>query len=122
MSLSALPIDDLPPSQLSSFDRLLQVWLEQRLTSVFLSACDRITQTLLSHCKWTLSHDADILLLTIYCTDVSTYWAIVSNIEQLGKSLAHITSNARLEIIPVDQKNLRIEIELDELSLNDNSN
>ncbi|MFN6519576.1 MAG: hypothetical protein RMY29_034490 [Nostoc sp. CreGUA01] len=114
--LYLLPPDDLPPTEVTREDGMLQMELEQSTGRCFFLACDRITRVLLSNCQWYLTTNADILTLIIDCPDIVSYWHIVSNIPQLGNRLERFSTNAKIRVYPPFGKGMPFEIGVNEIS------
>ncbi len=114
--LYLLPPDDLPPTEVTREDGMLQMELEQSVGKCFYLACDRITRVLLSNCQWYLTTNANILTLIIDCPDIVSYWHIVSNIPQLGNRLERFSTNAKIRVYPPFGKGMPFEIGVNEIS------
>ncbi|MFN6562815.1 MAG: hypothetical protein RMY28_023910 [Nostoc sp. ChiSLP01] len=114
--LYLLPPDDLPPTEVTREDGMLQMELEQATGRCFFLACDRITRVLLSNCQWYLTTNANILTLIIDCPDLVSYWHIVSNIPQLGNRLERFSTNAKIRVYPPFGKGTPFEIGVNEIS------
>ncbi|MBD2681411.1 MULTISPECIES: hypothetical protein [Nostoc] len=114
--LYLLPPDDLPPTEVTREDGMLQMELEQSTGRCFFLACDRITRVLLSNCQWYLTTNANILTLIIDCPDIVSYWHIVSNIPQLGNRLERFSTNAKIRVYPPFGKGMPFEIGVHEIS------
>ena len=111
MKNSPLPPDDLAPVP-STVDRVLLLQLEETVSNQFYAGCDRITQTLLGQCQWSLTANLDVPTLTIFCPNTETYWSIVGNIENISNYLRRVIPSSRIEVTPGDKKNVPFEVEV----------
>ncbi|HAG82092.1 MAG TPA: hypothetical protein DCL61_13225 [Cyanobacteria bacterium UBA12227] len=111
MKTPKLPPDDLAPT-LTALDRRLLLQLEEAVSNQFYAGCDRITQTFLAQCQWSLTINLEIPILTIACPDAETYWHITTNIENISKYLLRVTCTSRIEVIPGDNKNIYFQVEI----------
>lgn len=114
--LPLLPPDDLPPAEVTKQDGMLQMEFEQSIGRCFYYGCDRITQTLLSNCHWYVTKNGHALMLIIDAPDIVSYWHIVSNIPQLGKSLERFTADSKIRAYPPFGKGMPFEIGVKEIS------
>jgi len=110
MKTSMLPPDDLAPTP-TSIDQFLQSQLEEALSYYFYAGCDRITQTLLSRCEWSIEN-LDVPTLTISCPDAETYWYLVGNIKCISDYLSRVTRPSKIEVLPGDKKNFYFQVEI----------
>ena len=110
MKKSMLPPDDLAPTP-TSLDRILQSQLEEAVSYYFYAGCDRITQTILSRCQWSIEN-LDIPTLTITCPDTETYWNLVGNIKCISDYLSRLSRPSKIEVVPGNQKNFYFEVEI----------
>ncbi|MBD2185663.1 hypothetical protein H6S82_02415 [Planktothrix sp. FACHB-1355] len=110
MKTFILPPDDLAPI-CTSVDRDLLSQLQEAVSNHFYAGCDRITQTLLTQCQWSLTTNQDVPTLKIFCPDAETYWDIVGNMENISEYLSRVTQSSRIEVIPGDKKNIYFEVE-----------
>lgn len=111
MKRPLLPPDDQAPD-FTPLDRSLQLQLEEAVSKHFYAGCDRITQTLLSQCQWSIAVNLDLPTLAITCPDAEKYWHIVHNIENISKYLQRVTFTSRIEVIPLDRKNRYFAVEM----------
>lgn len=116
MNQSFLPPDDLPPVQVTQLDRILRRQLEESTGKRFYEVCGRITKVLLSSCEWYVTTNVSGLTLVIACPDITTYWNIVSDIEQIGNRLQRFSSSAQIRVCPPVGKGTPFEIRVDEIS------
>ncbi len=119
MKDSLLPPDDLPPSTATPLDRLLRLRLQETAGRRFFEGCDRITQTILSRCRWAITANPDIPTLSITCADTETYWYIISNLEEIATSLRTIADLARIQIYPPIDGCTPMQLDMDELPSRD---
>lgn len=105
-----LPPDDLAPIP-TRLDQIWQLQLEESVSQRFYDGCDRLTQTLLAQCQWSIT-TIDVPTLTIACPDTETYWNLVSNIKNISKYLSLVTRASRIEVIPKNKKNISFEVEV----------
>ncbi|MEM7727446.1 MAG: hypothetical protein AAF208_13925 [Cyanobacteria bacterium P01_A01_bin.45] len=110
-----LPPDDLPPPNHTFTDELLRRQLEYTICKQYYQSCDRITQTLLSHCHWEIDTKLAPTTLIIHCTDMETYWYILSNLPQLGGRLEKFANRAKIRVFPPAGKGAPFETRLDEI-------
>lgn len=111
MKTFMLPPDDLA-STTTSVDRVLLLELQETVRKQFYQGCDRISQTLLIQCQWSLTLNADVPTLALLCPNSETYWHIIDNIENFGNYLRRVIPTSRIEVIPGDKKNIYLEIEI----------
>lgn len=97
---------------LTSVDYTLFAQLEYAVSTHFYSSCDFNTQELLAQCQWAITTSLGLPTLTISCPNSETYWHIVSNIQSISHSLAHVTHASRIEVIPGSRRNIYFEIEI----------
>lgn len=95
---------------LFTLDQSLLVQLSEAVSNHFYYKCDRITQTLLSQCQWSIAANLDMPTLTVACPDAKTYWNVVSNIERISEYLSRVTRISRIEVIPRDKRNIYFEV------------
>lgn len=114
-----LPPDDSPPVTTTPLDRLLRLRLQETAGQRFFEGCDRMTQTILSHCHWAIAANPDIPTLSITCADTETYWSIISNLEEIASSLRSIADLARIQIYPPVDSGMPMELDADELPSRD---
>jgi hypothetical protein len=107
--------DDLPAAQPSSLDAILQHQLAKSVSQHFYESCTRITQILLTSCKWRLSPHANALILTITCPDAGTYWYITSHLKEIARQLAAFAGDARIRVLPPQGIGVPFEMGLDEI-------
>lgn len=110
MKTSIFPPDDLAPIP-TSLDRILQSQLEEAVSYYFYAGCDRITQTILSQCQWSIE-TLDIPTLTITCPNAETYWYFVGHIKCISDYLSRVTRPSRIEVLPTDKKNFHFKVEI----------
>jgi len=109
MQLSKLPPDDRV-TVLTPIDRSLLLKLEEAASDHFYLGCDRIIQSLLTHCQWVLTTNLKVPTLTLACPDAETYWTVISHIESIGGHLQRIAASSRIEVIPRGKANVYYEI------------
>lgn len=113
---SPLPPDDLP-APFTPLDRLLRLRLQEKTAAYFYQSCDRITQILLSYCRWELSFKTDALTLIIHCIDGESYWHMMSMLQLLGDRLERIgTDRAKIRICPPEEQGQAFEVQVNEIS------
>jgi hypothetical protein len=110
MKSSLIPPDDRATTP-TDLDQALLLQLEKAVGKHFYAGCDRITQTILAQCQWSLTIHSDLPTLTIACPDAEIYWNIVSNMENISSYLSQLILTNRIKIIPMNQKNIYFEVE-----------
>ncbi len=111
-----LPDEDLPPSQTTLPDRILQRQLEKSIEKYFYQACDRPTQALLSKCEWYITMNAKSLTLVIECPDPVTNWRILKSLVKFGCGLEHLPS-ARIRVCPPPNTGTPFDMRVEEISV-----
>jgi hypothetical protein len=73
--------------------------------------------TLLSYCRWELSFTTDALILIIQCSDIESYWQMISVLQPIGDRLERIaTDRAKIRVCPPEGKGCAFEIQVNEIS------
>jgi hypothetical protein len=112
-----LPSDDLPPSQITSFDRILQRQLEESTAELFYESCDRHLQALLSQCDWYITATANAMNLVINCPNMALNWSILHDIIPIGNQLEKLSPQARIRVCPPTGMGGHFDIRVDELDI-----
>lgn len=100
MSISALPLDDLPDPTDGDRDRLLHRQLEATLRKRFYENCNGVAQSLLTSSDWLMSNTGKGLMLVIRCPDQSLHSRILNHIARLGTHLEVFSKTAQVQIYP----------------------
>jgi hypothetical protein len=109
--------DDLPPSRLSETDKIILSDLEVVVGSYFYTNCGRIIRALLSNCQWQIRINSSDLILIIVCSEVETYWHILTAIPDIGKKLKSFSPRAIIRLCPPIDKGTPWDIGVNEISI-----
>jgi hypothetical protein len=119
MNHSFLPPDDLPPAKATLLDEILYRQLEETTCKKFYQTCGPITRTLLSNCHWYFQTNASTLTLVIYCYDLKSYWHITNVMSSLTKKLKLFSNNAKIRLCPPANIGIPWEVEVNQISDNE---
>lgn len=124
MDTCPLPLDDLPPSELTSSDWVLSQKLEASLNQFFYAACQdldasneqRSLTTLLSKCQWYITNKPKLTTLVIQCPDLTTNWRVLENIVPIAQLLEQFAIG-KICVYPAFNQGMPLEVRVDELDI-----
>ncbi|MGK7931433.1 MAG: hypothetical protein AB4041_08360 [Microcystaceae cyanobacterium] len=112
--MNYLSTDDLPPTQVDTFDRELRQQLDDVTTYYFDERCDAQTKALLSLCEWYITSHGNALTLVIICPNSMINWRVLNSMNTLANLLESLAESARIKVYSPSQQEEPIEMRVDE--------
>ncbi|GAB1539944.1 hypothetical protein NUACC21_26130 [Scytonema sp. NUACC21] len=119
MNQPFLPPDDMPPVEVTLFDRLLHRHLEQVSSKRFYEICDSTQQALLSLCQWSIEMSGSTMALVILCHNRENYSQIAQAIPQFLTHLKILANRSKICIQRPNNQGILWKFEVEELSNNE---
>ena len=124
MKKCSLPVDDLPPEELTSSDWVLSQKLEASLNQFFYAACQNVEgadercslTSLLSQCQWYITTKPQLTTLVIHCPDASVNWRVLEKIVPIAKLLEQFAIS-KICVYPPSDAGVPLEVRVDELDV-----
>lgn len=132
MKKCSLPVDDLPPEELTSSDWVLSQKLEASLNQFFYAACQNVEgaderrslTSLLSQCQWYITTKPQLTTLVIHCPDASVNWRVLEKIvpiaillERFAIRLMPRFATGKICVYPPSDAAVPLEVRVDELDV-----
>lgn len=115
MTNYSLPTDDLPPTNFTVSDIVLNRQLEVCLNEFFLEACDRsLLKPLLSQCQWYITTNADMTTLVIKSPNAVVNWQILEHVVEIAPILEKFAI-AKIGIFSPQETEAPLEIRVSEM-------